>query len=193
MKFPTIKQNYFWPICLTFFGKTCKGAFSPVLGAYLSSPLPACVGFLGTVASLQVWTPGTSCRLLWGDREGWGFLCEAWKPEGRRRCPWSSFWLQPCGPHRVPLEDMGGFAVNQLCPEVLRDSPLAQLCSVSDLPSLPFNMTRWSVCWVVLAGEQNLSSLAGARPLSVHQPWHRQPLPCHLHGACGPPCAVHQS
>lgn len=66
--------------------------------------------------------------------------------------------------HRIPLGDLEGLAVNRLCPEILGDSPLAQLCSVSDLPSLPFNVNRWSLCWVVFAGEQNLSFLAGTRP-----------------------------
>lgn len=137
---------------------------SPRFWRHRSSPRPACVWFPGTVASLRVWTVGTRGRLLWGDRRGRGFLCEAWKPGVRRRCPWSSFWLQPCGAHRTPLGDMEGFAVNRLCPEILGDSPLAQLCSVRDLPSLPFNGNRWSLCRAVFAGEQNLSFLAGSRP-----------------------------
>lgn len=71
--------------------------------------------------------------------------------------------------------------MSRLCLQILGYSPLATLCSASDLPSRPFNMNLQGVCWVAFASEQNPSFLAGPWPPSVHQPWHRQPLPAHLH------------
>lgn len=94
--------------------------------------------------------------------------------------------------------------ISSLAGRPLVTAPLAQLCSIrNDLTPhpchlLPFNINRWRLYWVVFAGEQNLSFLAGfcqsgspgtsSRLLPTQT---RRPLPAHLQGAlsAGPlPC-----